>query len=84
MTQVYLMPKVFIVAILVSSDRKLIVSKGKMTSMIMTPNVMVEWLKFLLYIRKIPGSNLGLETGYRTEIFRCFPLSLQANASIVP
>jgi hypothetical protein len=29
----------------------------------MWPNVVVEWLT-LLHIRKIPGSNLGPETGY--------------------
>jgi hypothetical protein len=27
------------------------------------PNVVVEWLAFLLRIREIPGSNLGPETG---------------------
>jgi hypothetical protein len=26
--------------------------------------VVVEWLALLLRIRKVPGSNLGLETGY--------------------
>jgi hypothetical protein len=29
-----------------------------------TPNVMVEWLTFLLRIREVLGSNLGPETGY--------------------
>jgi hypothetical protein len=28
------------------------------------PNVVVEWLIFLLRIREFPGSNLGSETGY--------------------
>jgi hypothetical protein len=28
-----------------------------------TPNVMVEWLTLLLRIR-VPGSNIGMETGY--------------------
>jgi hypothetical protein len=26
------------------------------------PNVVVEWLKFMLHIREVPGSNLGLDT----------------------
>jgi hypothetical protein len=29
-----------------------------------SPNVVVEWLAFLLRIREVPGSNLGPETGY--------------------
>jgi hypothetical protein len=28
------------------------------------PNVLIEWLTFLLYIREVPVSNLGLEIGY--------------------
>jgi hypothetical protein len=28
------------------------------------PNIVVERLTFLLRIRKVTGSNLGLETGY--------------------
>jgi hypothetical protein len=27
-------------------------------------NVVVEWLTLLLRIQQVPGSNLGLETGY--------------------
>jgi hypothetical protein len=29
-----------------------------------SPNVLVKWLKFLLYIREVLGSNLGPETAY--------------------
>jgi hypothetical protein len=36
----------------------------KQTSTTYKPNVMVEWLALLLHIRKVPGSNLGLQTGY--------------------
>jgi hypothetical protein len=31
---------------------------------IIEPNVVVEWLTFLLRIREVPGSNLGPELGY--------------------
>jgi hypothetical protein len=44
---------------------------------------MVEWLTFLLRIREVLCSNLGLETGY-SEVFRGFPQYLQANAGIEP
>jgi hypothetical protein len=30
----------------------------------MVPNIVVEWLAFLLLILEVPGSNLGPETGY--------------------
>jgi hypothetical protein len=48
------------------------------------PNVVVEWLTLLLHICEVPGSNLGQDTGYPTEIFHDFPQSLQANSGIVP
>jgi hypothetical protein len=28
------------------------------------PNIVVEWLALLVRIREVPGSNLGLQTGY--------------------
>jgi hypothetical protein len=28
------------------------------------PNIVVEWLTFLFRIWEVPGSNLGLESGY--------------------
>jgi hypothetical protein len=37
------------------------------------PNVVIEWLKHLLRIRKVPVSNLVPETGY-TEFFVIFPV----------
>jgi hypothetical protein len=40
-------------------------------SMSIKPNVVVEWLPLLLYIREFPGSNLGPETGY-SEFFVVF------------
>jgi hypothetical protein len=33
------------------------------------PNVVVEWLKLLLHNRKVPGLNLGKETGYSDWAF---------------
>jgi hypothetical protein len=45
---------------------------------------MVKWLKLLLRIREVPGSNLGPKTGYPDWRFSRFPQSLQANAGIVP
>jgi hypothetical protein len=47
-------------------------------------NVMVEWLPHLLHTLDVPGSNLGPEAGYPDWDFRGFPLSLQANARMVP
>jgi hypothetical protein len=29
-----------------------------------SPYVVVEWLTFLLLTQEVPGSNLGLQTGY--------------------
>jgi hypothetical protein len=49
----------------------------------MVPNVVVEWLTFLLRIKEIPGSNLGSETGNPDSFFR-LPQSLQANFGIIP
>jgi hypothetical protein len=37
----------------------------------MSPKVVIEWLKLLLHIQEVPGSNLGPETGY-PELFRGF------------
>jgi hypothetical protein len=47
------------------------------------PNVVVEWLTILLCVRKVPGSNFGLETGYTDLRFSCFSSSHQANSGIV-
>jgi hypothetical protein len=47
------------------------------------PEVVVECLTLMLRIWEVPGSDLGLETGYPDEGFRDFPQSLQANG-IVP
>jgi hypothetical protein len=43
------------------------------------PNVVVEWLTALFHTRDVPGSNLGLETG-----FTWFPAVSQENAGIEP
>jgi hypothetical protein len=43
----------------------------------------VAWLVLLLSIRKVPGLNLGQETGY-PEGFRSFPQTLQVYSGIVP
>jgi hypothetical protein len=48
------------------------------------PNVVVDWLAFLLRILDVQGSNLGPETGYPDEVFRDFPQTFHANAGIVP
>jgi hypothetical protein len=42
-----------------SSDKTIQLCVGSYTL-----NVTVEWLSFLLHIKKVPGSNFGLETGY--------------------
>jgi hypothetical protein len=36
------------------------------------PNDVVEWLKLLLRIREVPGSNLGTQTGYPQFLFILF------------
>jgi hypothetical protein len=36
----------------------------KVSRTVLIPNVVVEWLPILLRIWEVPGSNLGLETGY--------------------
>jgi hypothetical protein len=36
------------------------------------PNVVVEWLTFLLHIKEVPGSNFGPETGYPDWVFSWF------------
>jgi hypothetical protein len=46
------------------------------------PNIVVEWLPLLLYIRKAQGSNLGPETGY-PEVFRGSSQSPYENAGRV-
>jgi hypothetical protein len=33
-------------------------------SVTVTRYVVVEWLVHLLHIREVPGSNIGIETGY--------------------
>lgn len=50
----------------------------------MPPIVVVESLGTLLYIRKVPGSNPGPETGYPDYGFCGFPQSPQLNTGIVP
>jgi hypothetical protein len=42
----------------------------------------VKWLT-PLHIRKVPGSNLGPDTGY-PEVFRCYSQSIHINAGIIP
>jgi hypothetical protein len=44
------------------------------------PNVMVEWLTFLLHILEVLDSNISLETSYSGQDF---PQSLKANTGIV-
>jgi hypothetical protein len=39
---------------------------------IILPNIVVEWLTFLLRIREVSGSNLGPQTGYPNYGFRGF------------
>jgi hypothetical protein len=41
------------------------------------------WLTLLIRVWEVPGSNLGPETCY-PEVIRGFPLSLQANAGVMP
>jgi hypothetical protein len=41
-------------------------------SLVITPKVLVQWLTLLLRIRKVPGSNLGPETGYHYLGFSWF------------
>jgi hypothetical protein len=48
------------------------------------PKYEVGCLAFLPRIRKLWGSNLGLEIGYPDWSFYCFTQSVQANARIVP
>jgi hypothetical protein len=49
-----------------------------------TPNVIVERLTLMLRIRRVPGLNLGPDTGYADRGLRSFPQFLQANGGIVP
>jgi hypothetical protein len=46
-----------------------------------SPKVVAE-LTLLLYILKVPYSNLGSETGYH-EVYRGFPESPQVDAGII-
>jgi hypothetical protein len=48
------------------------------------PNVLVEWLAFLLRIREVSSLNLGPQTGYPDCVFCGFPQFLQANSGTVP
>jgi hypothetical protein len=43
----------------------------------------VEWLVFLLHIREVLASNLGLDTAILSQIFCGYPQPFQANAGIV-
>jgi hypothetical protein len=43
----------------------------------------VKWVALLLCVWEVPGSTLGLETGY-PDMFRGFPQSIQEDAGIVP
>jgi hypothetical protein len=40
---------------------------------------MVEWLRFLLHIWEVPGSNFRPDAGYPDSGFHGFPQSVQAN-----
>jgi hypothetical protein len=40
------------------------VSDHFMKECLWAPKVILEWLALLLRIREVPGSNLGLKTGY--------------------
>jgi hypothetical protein len=47
------------------------------------PNVVVDWVTFHFRVREVPGSNLGLSTGYPYWGFRNFPHWFQGNAETV-
>lgn len=45
--------------------------------------ILVQWLAFLLRVRRVPGKKFGLEASY-SERIRGFPQFFQATAGIVP
>jgi hypothetical protein len=46
---------------------------------VVSPNVVVDWLRFMFRIREVPGPSLGPETGYPNRGYRGILQTLQAN-----
>jgi hypothetical protein len=55
----------------------------RLTLDLVLQNLMVEWLRLLLRIRKVPGSNIGRTSDILIEVFYDFPRSLQGNYGTV-
>jgi hypothetical protein len=58
--------------------------QGSFSLSLLSLNVVIVWLIFLLRTTEVSSSNVGLQTGYRNCGFNGFPQSLHENTGVVP